>query len=219
MLRQWGWAGLMLCIQLAHAQIDCQSFQPTTDQIDHQEHLLLMQSLKRAWRDQDSLVIQIGKKRYTLNDQCTPTQAVSYRLIDIQHAIEHWVVAEYTPHRTRYLILRPDIDQQMVVNTPPSFSPDLMYMVVFDSTVEQQIYATKLSIWRIGMVGWSQQISQQRLQDCTGCPDQLLQHPIDWDNNRRFSVHPMKSFASHLQIATGQINEQGEWQIRWQPSM
>ena len=133
------------------------------------EHILLQQTLKQISRQGAVLKIDVAKPPIQLTDHCDDRMVVRYRLLDIQHQAQTWIIEEATAKGVRYLLMSVDGTQQLVVETRPLFSEDSNLFALVKTTVLADALSTQLSIYRHHSQGWQREVEQWRIQPCPAC--------------------------------------------------
>lgn len=145
--------------------------------LNQSEYLLLQQTLKQISRHGTTLTLQIADPPIRLVDRCDDDVVVRYRVIDIRHHIDTWVIEQATPQRVRYLLMSFDGKQQLVVDSLPIFSEDSAYFAVFKASVLTDAVSTQLSIYRHTPALWQRELEQWRIQPCPSCELSLTRAP------------------------------------------
>lgn len=178
------------------------------------ESLLLQQTLKQISRQAATLNLHIAKPPIQLIDHCDDRLVVRYRLIEIRHEAQTWLIEERTPKQQRYLLMSFDGAQQLVVDTRPLFSEQSNTFAVVKTTVLTDALSTQVSIYRHQAQGWQREVEQWRIQPCPACEIHALE-PAHWDGERLLIPRPktqqpirwIESVQWQADRQTWQINE------------
>jgi hypothetical protein len=176
----------------ADAQTTCQAWRDANAVARHAESLLIQSALGDVQRQGDTLLLDWQKHRYTLDDQCDDAsleQRVAYQLQDIRHLQLSWVVSEQTAQRTRYLLIDPLHDNQLVLPAFPVFSPDQQRFIMIHETIQNDTVVQRMHIYQYQDQHWVRQYEQSRIQLCETCQNKLWQPPqIEWLTDQQIQV-------------------------------
>lgn len=180
----------------------CQAWRDANIVGRHAENLLIQSSLGYIQRQGDSLLLKWKKHRYQLVDQCNdqiPESRVAYLLQDIRHLQLSWVISEQTAQRTRYLLIDPEHDNQLVLSAMPYFSPDQQRLIMIHETVQNDMVQQWMQIYQYEGQHWVRQYEQSRIQVCETCQNKSWQSPqIEWltDQQIQIELNPIRIDAS-----------------------
>ncbi len=175
--------------------------------INQSEAVLTQQSLQRVSRRGSTLTLHLKPKNIQLTDRCDEQVIVRYRLVDIRHQIDHWVIEEATPQGRRYLLIEPKArdSQQWVVDSLPIFSEDSHFFGLFEVHLQPDTLETKLVLYRKDQQGWTRDVEQWRIQPCFVCHLEQDRQPF-WQGKQIWIPPPVTAEGLHG-IRSAQWNE------------
>lgn len=145
------------------------SYQLWSTALNQTESVLLQQTFKQISRQGTTLKLKVADPPIQLVDRCDDAVVVRYRIVDIRHHINTWVIEQATPQQVRYLLMSFDGKQQLVVDQVPIFSDDSAYFALFKAHVLTDAVSTQLSIYRYAPSAWQRELEQWRIQPCPAC--------------------------------------------------